>query len=471
MQINPNIFRAYDIRGTADPIEGKPEPDLTPDTVRTIGQGVGTYLQRKDSAKHMIVGRDNRLHSEKLQTAFIEGIRSTGIDVLNLGLSASPLLYWAVCHYHTDSGVNITASHNPKHDNGIKIVRKEAHSVANEELQDILKIIQSEDFITAEKPGLLEDKSDFFPAFLSEIAEKVKLERPLKVVVDTGNAVTGCFAPQMLRHIGCEVIELYTELDGTFPNHEANPEQEHLLEDLKAKVLETGADLGIGFDGDGDRIGIIGENGRFYSAEYPLILLARDLLAQHPGEKIVFDVKVSQILPKDIKQHGGNPEMFRTGHSFIEEKLRHEKATLAGEKSGHIYLGPRHFKWYGFDDALFTSCKLVEILSKSDKTWSEHFASLPVLHSTAEIKLPCPDQHKFRIVDELKALFCSTHDCITIDGARILFDIDSWALVRCSNTSPYLTVLFEAPTAARLEEIRTSVYAEIRKHPEVEIPA
>lgn len=469
-QINPNIFRAYDIRGTAEPTEKSPTPDLTPATARLIGLGTGTYLQRKDGIKNMIVGRDNRTHGEALQKAFIEGILATGVDVTNIGLASSPMIYWATCFYKMDSGAEVTASHNPKQDNGIKIVRKDAHSVADQELQEILKLIQNNDFILAEQPGQLTANENVFQDYKNSISQITKLARPLKVVIDAGNGVTGKFAPDLFRAIGCEVTELYCELDGTFPNHEANPEHARNMTELGAKVRELGADLGVGFDGDGDRLGVVDENGKFYSAEYIIMLLSRDLLQSHPGEKVIFDVKVSKNLIKDIEKHGGQPIMARTGHSFIEARIRLEKATLAGEKSGHLFLGAKHFNYYGFDDAMFAACKTAEALSKISQTFSETFADTPELPNLPEYKLYCPDTEKFKVVDQLCQHFKQNYDCLTIDGVRINFDADSWAVIRCSNTSPYLTVFAEAANETRLEEIKTILFTEIRKYPQVEFP-
>jgi phosphomannomutase / phosphoglucomutase len=481
-QINPNIFRAYDIRGTAEITEKSPTPDLTPETAHLIGLATGTYLQRKDGIKNMIVGRDNRTHSDALQKAFIEGVLKTGINVTDIGLASSPMIYWATCFYKMDSGAEITASHNPKYDNGIKIVRKDAHSVADQELQEILKLIQANDFNlpgepgyihpvgSPSQPGQLTTNPDVFQDYKNSIAQITKLARPLKVVIDAGNGITGKFAPELFRSIGCEVTELYCELDGTFPNHEANPEHARNMIELGEKVRELGADLGFGFDGDGDRLGVVDENGKFYSAEYIIMLLSRDLLKTHPGEKIIFDVKVSKNLIKDIEKHGGKPIMSRTGHSFIEARIREEKGTLAGEKSGHLFLGAKHFNYYGFDDGMFAACKVAEALSKLSQAFSQTFADTPELPNLPEYKLYCPDNQKFQVVDALCAHFKKLYDCLTIDGVRINFDADSWAVIRCSNTSPYLTVFAEAPTTDRLEEIKTILLTEIKKYPQVEFP-
>jgi phosphomannomutase/phosphoglucomutase len=465
--LNPHIFRAYDIRGIAQPENPQQTPDLTPETTNLIGKGTGTYLKRVYGVKNMMVGRDNRLHSPALQKAFIEGVLSTGVDVIDVGLSTSPLLYYAVCKFNMDSGVNITASHNPKEYNGVKIVRRDAHSVCGDELQEILKLIDAEDFEKGE--GELTSKEDNFDVYLKDIQSRIRLAKPLKVVVDAGNGVTGKFAPALLKGIGCEVTELYCELDGNFPNHEANPEEEKNMLDLAQKVRETKADLGIGFDGDGDRVGIVDENGKHYSADYLLLLLARELLENKPGSQIVFDVKVSKIVIDEITRLGGIPVMNKVGHSFIEEKMHEINAPLAGEISGHMFFGRDFYDYYGFDDAFLAACKILEVLSRSDKTFSLQFEGLPKMQTSPEFKARCPDDKKFQIVRNLTDHFTRTHKCITIDGVRVNFDETAWGAVRCSNTSPNLTLRFEAQTEEKLVEIQRLMVEQLKKYPEVDL--
>lgn len=486
-KINPAIFRAYDIRGTADPLENKPQPDLTEETCHLIGQGTATYLSRQYGAKNMIVGRDNRLHSEKLQQAFIKGVLYCGLDVQDTGLATSPMIYFASCYYGSDSAVNITASHNPKYDNGIKIVQKHAHSVADQELQEILKIIQAEDFLQPAAPGKLNQLTTVASDYQKKILENTKLQspaagrqRPLKVVIDAGNGVAGAYAPAIFHALGCEVTELFCELDGNFPNHEANPEHAKNMVDLGRKVVETGADLGIGFDGDGDRVGIVDEKGQHYSAEYLIMLLARELLQNHPGEKIIHDVKVCQSLIDDIISHGGAPIMSRVGHSYIERRLASENATLAGEKSGHLFFGSRFYNYYGFDDGIFAAAKIVETLSKQTPTVSEIFSGIPARPNIPEIKLPCPDERKDPVIEAVKKHFLDQaaaapvgqkpFECITLDGIRIQFPDGAWILARYSNTSPYLTLHAEAPSETRLQEIKELVFDQLRQFPEVKLP-
>lgn len=455
MEVNPLIFRAYDIRGIA-------HTDLTPESVNLIGKGAGTYLQ-KISGKNIVVGRDNRLHSPDLQKAFIDGLLSTGCNVTNIGEVTSPMMYYAVCKYEFDGGATITASHNPKEYNGVKIVGKNAHSVCGDELQEVLKLIQNNDFATGEGEYV---EKDIFEDYKADIASKVNLPKPLKVVIDAGNGVAGKFAPELFRTLGCDVTELYCELDGNFPNHEANPEELENMKDLIAKVKETNADIGLGFDGDGDRVGVVDETGHHYSADFLILLLARDLLTRQPGAKIVFDVKVSQTLINDIKEHGGEPVMSKTGHSFIESKMKEIGAPLAGEVSGHLFFGENY---YGFDDAFLGAAKLLEILSKSDKTFSHLFDGVPSTYATPEFKAHTPDDKKFEIVDKLVEYFTANYDCITLDGVRVNFTPNAWGAVRCSNTSPNLTLRFEADSQEKLDEIQAIMVEQLKKYPEVSL--
>jgi phosphomannomutase / phosphoglucomutase len=464
MPINPLIFRAYDIRGIADPIDDKPA-DLTEETVYLMGKGFGTYLQQKYQTKTMAVGRDCRLTGELLQRAFMQGLIETGINVTNIGISISPMVYWSVCAMDFDSACNITASHNPKEYNGLKVVTTNAHSICGDELQEVLKIIQAETFITAETPGTIQGL-DIWPKYLEDLTSKVKIQRKLKVVVDAGNGTAGQVAPEFLRAIGCEVVELYCDLDGNFPNHEANPEELENMHDLIAKVKETHADLGIGFDGDGDRVGVVDEKGHHYSADFMLLLLARDLLTRIPKAQIVFDVKVSKAIIDNMAALGADPVMSKTGHSFIENKMKELSAPLGGEVSGHLFFAENY---YGFDDALLAAGRIIEILSKDTHPLSQQFNDLPKTFTTPEFKASCPDDRKFQIVDELVAHFTALYDCITIDGVRINFDENSWGAIRCSNTSPNLTLRFESDTEQGLQKIQAIMVEQLKKYPEVNL--
>ncbi|MFC1615690.1 phosphomannomutase/phosphoglucomutase [Patescibacteria group bacterium] len=462
--MNKHIFRAYDIRGIADPLDGH-KADITESTAYLIGKGTGTYLKRKYKTKTMAVGRDNRLTGPTLHQAFSQGVAETGINVTDVGLAISPMIYWSVCGMDFDSGTNITASHNPKEYNGFKTVTKNAHSICGDEIQEVLKIILKENFEHARIPGEI-DKLDIRHKYLNDLASRIKIARPLKVVIDAGNGTAGAFAPEFLKKIGCEVIELYCNLDGTFPNHEANPEEEHNMQDLMKLVKKHKADLGIGFDGDGDRVGIVNEKGHMYSSDYMLLLLTRDLLTRMKKPQVVFDIKVSQIIIDDMKKGGAIPVMCKTGHSFIESKMKEIGAPLAGEVSGHLFFGENY---YGFDDALLGAAKIIEIIAASDKPLSKMFDDLPQVFTTPEFKAHCPDDKKFEIVKNLVDHFTKNYDCITIDGVRVKFDKTSWGAVRASNTSPNLTLRFEADSQKRLNEIQGIMVKEMKKYPEVSL--
>lgn len=461
MEINPLIFRAYDIRGIAQS-DLEESGDLTPETMYVIGQGIGTYFQKK-YGKRIICGKDNRLSSDQLHEAFISGMLVTGCHVTSAGYATSPMIYYASCKYDFDGGVNITASHNPKDYNGVKLVSKNGASICGNELQEILKIIQDESF--AEGKGEL-NSQEIFPDYLAEIKSSIKLARPLKVVVDAGNGITGIFAPQILREIGCEVIEQHCELDGNFPNHEANPESAKNMEDVMLRVVQEKADLGIGFDGDGDRVGIVDEQGLHYHADYLLIPLVRDLLTRHAGATVIFDVKSSRVVEDDIRHHGGRPIRYKTGHSFIETKMKESGALLAGETSGHIFFAEN---WYGFDDGMYAAARIVELLSRSGKPFSSFFKNVTKVLTTPEWKIPCPDHAKFRIVEDIKQFFTKRYPCITIDGVWVDFGRGAWGAVRASNTSPCLTLRFEAHNQKQLDLVQKIFLDTLKEYPEVDL--
>ena len=458
----PHIFRAYDIRGFAHLPKSKNPAELTPETIRQIGLGSGAYF-KEHHGKNIVVSYDCRVSNPELANAFIDGLRSTGCDLTVIGMVPTPMLYFAVCRFGFDGGASITASHNPKEYNGVKLVGRDAHSICGEELQEVLKWIEAG--VSEEAQGKRENL-DIFPAYLEKMLEIVTIERPLKIVVDSGNGATGPYVKPFFEALGCEVIPLFTEPDGNFPNHEANPEEIENMQSLIAAVKEHKADLGLGFDGDGDRLGIVDEKGKHYQADLLLLQLARELLARKPGAKIVFDSKVSQVLIDDIKAHGGEPMMTKTGHSFIEKKMHEEGAPLGGEISGHLFFAENY---YGFDDAFLGAARLLEILAKTKKPFSALFADVPVTASTPEIKSPCPDDKKFAIVEEIAKNLSAKYPSITMDGIRVNFDEHSWGAVRCSNTSPNLTLRFEAPNEARLKEIIKLMLVELEKHPEIDL--
>ncbi|WP_456433054.1 phosphomannomutase/phosphoglucomutase [Thermosulfuriphilus sp.] len=447
MKVNPLIFREYDIRGKVD-------EDLTEEVIRSIGQAFGTAVKRAGGRK-VTCGRDGRLSSETYQKALIAGILSTGIDVIDIGLCPTPLMYFSLFHLDTDGGIQVTGSHNPPEFNGFKIcIGKE--TIYGPKIQELRGLIEAENFESGQ--GSLSTYG-IIPAYKDWIKKDIKISRPLKVVLDAGNGVAGLTAPDLFRELGCEVVELYCEVDGTFPNHFPDPTVPDNIKELRAKVVEVSADLGVGYDGDGDRIGVVDEAGNILFGDQLLIIFARDILKRHPGAAIIGEVKCSQVLYDDIARHGGRPIMWKTGHSLIKKKMKEEKALLAGEMSGHIFFADRFF---GFDDAVYASLRLAEILASDDRPLSSFLADLPKTYSTPEIRVPCPDEKKFAIVERLKEYFKSHYEVIDVDGVRVIFP-DGWGLVRASNTQPVLVLRFEALSQERLEEIKKLIEEKVKE--------
>lgn len=454
-ELNPYVFRAYDVRG-------KVGIDITPPVFELVGRAYGTLVRRR-GGRTVALGMDNRTSSPALKEAFAAGVLSTGLDVVDIGVNHTPLLYFAAAHWQLDGGATITGSHNPISDNGVKMVHAGAAPLTEGEIQGLLATINSGDFERgAGSRSLRDPRADYFDA----IAKRVTMRRPLKVVVDAGNGIAGAFAPELLRRLGCDVIELYCESDGTFPNHLPDPEMEENMRDLVDRTLEVRADAGVAYDGDADRVGVVDERGRRHEADLLLALLARDLLTRHPGAKIVFDVKSSQVLVDDVRKHGGEPVMWKTGHSLLKRKMREDGILLGGEVSGHMFFGE---DWYGVDDGILASCRFLQLLAADTRPASAHFDTLPHLHSTPELKAPCPDEKKFALVDELARDFRSRYETIDIDGVRIIFP-EGWGLVRASNTNPYLTLRFEGRTAAAVTGMKRVVYDALRRYPYVTLP-
>jgi phosphomannomutase/phosphoglucomutase len=455
--LNPHVFRAYDVRGLVG-------PDINADVFRQIGRAYATLI-RRNGGRRIAVGQDNRVSSDELKRGFIAGVRAAGVSVVDIGLSTTPILYFATAHWKLDGGANITGSHNPIEYNGVKMVHPGAAPLSEDEIQMLRAIAERGDYESG--AGELTERSprdDYFDT----IAGMISPSRRLRVVVDAGNGVAGLYAPALLRRLGCEVIELFCESDGRFPNHLPDPEDEQNVEDLKAKVVETGADLGIAYDGDADRVGVIDDRGQRHEADLILILLARDLLARHPGAKIVFDVKSSQALVDDIRQHGGVPIMWKTGHSHLKRKMRDDHILLGGEVSGHMFFAENY---YGVDDGILASCKIIDLAAASPIPISRHFATIPHLRATPELKAPCPDGEKFRVVEEVTRDLKQRYETIDIDGARVIFPGRGWGLVRASNTNPYLTLRFEAHTDAQISEMKHAIYDALRRYPFVTLPA
>jgi phosphomannomutase / phosphoglucomutase len=454
--INPYIFRAYDVRG-------KVGIDITPEVFVEVGRAYGTLIRRR-GGKSVALGMDNRTTSPPLKEAFATGALATGLDVVDIGVNHTPLLYFAAAHWKLDGGATVTGSHNPVSDNGVKMVHAGAAPLTEDEIQGLLATISSGDFeVGMGRRTERSPRREYFDA----IAARVTLRRRLKVVVDAGNGIAGSFAPELLRRLGAEVIELYCESDGTFPNHLPDPEMEENTRDLVAKVLETGADIGLAYDGDADRVGVVDERGRRHEADLILALLARDLLTRHPGAPVVFDVKCSQALVDDVLAHGGQPVMWKTGHSHLKRKMREDGILLGGEVSGHMFFGEN---WYAVDDGILASCKILELIARDPQPVSAHFDGLPHFHSTPELKAPCPDDKKFTVIGELAVDFKRRYESIDIDGVRILFP-DGWGLVRASNTNPYLTLRFEGKSTAAVDRMKAEVYAALRRYPFIDLPA
>ncbi len=455
--LSQTIFRAYDIRG----VVGK---EVDAEGARDIGRAFGTYLCQKTGKTdpRAAVGRDNRTHGDKLQRAFIEGLASTGARVTNVGLCPSPLLYFTVTEGDFDGGCNVTASHNPAEYNGFKLVLAEGHAVFGGELQKLYAMIQGGEF--AEGTGSVET-GGFFERYKEVLGRLFAFPRKLKVVVDTGNGVAGAFYPAAIRAMGHEVFELFSELDGRFPNHQPDPVVEKNLDDLKREVLRVGADVGLAFDGDGDRVGLVDEKGVMHSADQLLMLFSQDALLRHTGRAVVFTVSNSQTLFELVKKSGGRPVMCPVGHSHVEHAMQAEKAIVGGEQSGHFFL-PEGY--YGFDDALVAGLRLLSIISLSGAPAGSLFKAFPKTFSAPELRPYCPDERKFEIVEAVKVHFGGRYPVVTLDGGRIDFGRGGWAGVRASNTSPCLSVVIEAQSADHLEEISKEVLEHLKTYPGID---
>jgi len=446
--INPQIFREYDIRGLVD-------QDLTRDSVERIGKSIGTYIRRK-RGKTITVGYDMRVSSIPFRDSLICGINSTGCDVVDIGMVPTPVAYFSLHHLKPDGGVMITGSHNPSEFNGFKISHG-LHSLYGERIQELRRLIDVGDYElgmgTLKHENILED-------YIQGICDLVEIPRSVKVVVDGGNGCFGIVGPKLLRKIGANITELYCEPDGKFPNHHPDPTVAKNMVDLIDKVKEEGAELGIGFDGDADRIGIVDEKGNILWGDQLLTIFARDILKRNPGATIVGEVKCSENLFKDIEAHGGTAVMSAAGHSLIKKKMQETNALLAGEMSGHICFSD---EYYGFDDAIYAACRILKIVASSKEKVSAMLTDVPKTAATPEIRVDCPDENKFEIVRELTENFRKEYDVIDIDGVRIKFD-NGWALIRASNTQPVIVFRFEANNVDHLDEIISIIRKAISKY-------
>ena len=439
--MNPEMFREYDIRGIA----GK---DMDENDVILIGKAAGSFLRRR-GARKISVGRDCRLTSDRYSQRLVEGLRATGCDVIDIGVCPTPVFYFSIEHLKTDGGVMITASHNPPEYNGFKLCHG-LDSIHGEQIQKIRRMIDNENF-EAGSGGY--SSSEVIPTYIDWVCSNINLGRTLRVGVDGGNGTAGPVAVPVMQRLGCEVRDIYCDMDGTFPNHEADPTVVKNMQDLIALVRDKRLDLGIGFDGDGDRIGVVDETGDIIFGDKLMIVYAREILSRKPGSTFISEVKCSQTMYDDIAKNGGRAIMWKTGHSLIKKKMKEENAELAGEMSGHMFFKDRYF---GFDDATYAACRLLEILSNSDRRLSQLLADVPTTYTTPEIRVDCPDNVKFKLVAQVTEHFRQRYEVIDIDGVRVLFD-DGWGLVRASNTQPALVLRFEALSQNRLDEIRKLV--------------
>ncbi|HWP93901.1 MAG TPA: phosphomannomutase/phosphoglucomutase [Thermodesulfobacteriota bacterium] len=446
-RINPQIFREYDIRGIVD-------KDLSEEVIETIGKAYGTYM-RKLGKKKVSLGRDCRSSSPAYAKAISRGINSAGLDVIDIGMVSTPILYFSLFNLDVDGGVMITASHNPGEYNGIKLC-VEKDSLFGDGIQNIRKIAESGDFALGK--GTVETR-DVIESYLKFLRENVQIKPGIKVGIDYGNGMVGIAGPQILKAFRCDATELYATPDGAFPNHHPDPTVVENLEDLINTVREKKLQLGIGFDGDGDRVGVVDEGGNIIWGDMLVVILSRDILSRTPGAKVIGDVKCSGRLFKDIERNGGYPIMWKTGHSLIKNKMKVEKAALAGEMSGHIFFADKYF---GYDDALYAGLRLLEIISNTGKKVSELLEGIPPAISTPEIRVECPEEIKFRVVEEVKEKLKKNYEVIDIDGVRIEFP-DGWGLIRASNTQPALVLRFEAETKERLEEIRSLIEGKLEE--------
>ncbi|MCB5262034.1 MAG: phosphomannomutase/phosphoglucomutase [Candidatus Cloacimonetes bacterium] len=448
--IKNEVFRQYDIRGVVG-------EELNAESYYLIGKGFASMIQAQ-GLKTIVIGGDARHSTREFMDAFIKGALEAGCDVTDLGMVATPIVYFAIWKLKQDAGAVITASHNPSQYNGCKLNLGLASFYA-ESLQELLKLIKAGKFTSG--TGTLSKNDSIEAEYIDYITDNISLQRPVKVIVDGGNGMGGPYLPEILRRKGCEVIEMYCDPDGDFPNHHPDPTVEKNMVDLSRAVVEAEYELGIGLDGDADRIGVVDEKGKMLFGDQTLNILARDYLAINPGKSIIADVKCSKNLYDDIKARGGKAIMYKTGHANIKMRMKELGVEFAGEMSGHIFLADRYL---GFDDAIYASCRFVEVVAKTDLPVSQYLADQPKLYNTPELHTKCEDSRKFEVVDKVCAEFKTEgYDVNDIDGARITF-ADGWGLIRASNTTPVLVTRYEATTQARMQEIQALIEGKIQKY-------
>jgi phosphomannomutase/phosphoglucomutase len=453
-QLKKTMFREYDIRGRVD------DEELNTTSAEIIGKAFGTFLHQRGIVD-MTVGYDSRFGSVEITDGLVNGLRSTGRNVIMLGMCLTPMMYWAQYRFDVKGGAMITGSHNPKGWNGLKLACDLSRTLGADEIMEVYRLCESEKFAVGRGDYT---EVEIAGDYAADLISRVRVGRKLKVVIDTGNGTAGAFAPAIFRDAGLEVVEQFTDLDPEFPNHEPDPARKDTVEALGERVRREGADMGLAFDGDGDRFGLVDENGDVVWPDRYMILMSRQVLEKSPGGKIIFDVKCSQALEEDIAAHGGQPIMWKTGHSHIKRKLHEEQGQLAGEMSGHIFFVENY---YGFDDGVYAALRFVEYVSSLEGKLSEIIATTPYYESSPAIHTTCADEVKYEIVEKLTADLKRDFDkVIDINGARVVFE-DGWGLVRASSNLPELVLRFEAKTPERLEEIKETFRGYLRKYPEI----
>ncbi len=449
MSIAAGIFRQYDIRGVVD-------ADLTVESAHAIGGAYAALMGERGVTGEVAVGRDNRPSGDRLRDALVAGLTGAGVNVVDIGVVPTPVLYWSLHHLPVIGGIQITGSHNPPEYNGFKLCAG-TESLHGHDLQHLLQLIRAN---AAPKGQGTVRHVELIDRYVADVVTRTgPLARPMKIVYDCGNGAGALVAPQLMRALGVDAVGLFTESDGTFPNHHPDPTVPENLRDLIAAVAREGAELGLAFDGDADRIGLVDDQGRIIWGDHILILYARDVLERTgAGQPIIFDVKCSQALTDEITRAGGTPVMWKTGHSLIKDKMKEQCAPLAGEMSGHMFFSEG---FYGHDDALYGAARLLRIVAASGRTVRQLLADVPAFVSTPEIRVECGDDRKFELVDRAIAHFSSIHDVLDVDGVRVLFG-DGWGLIRASNTQPILVTRYEARSAERLAVIRHEMESWIR---------
>jgi phosphomannomutase/phosphoglucomutase len=440
--LKPTIFREYDIRGIAD------SELLSPD-IELLGRGLGTYLKRRSGGSQINVGRDCRLSSARLRDALVKGLLDAGCDVADIGVAPTPVLYYSAHHWKADGAIMITGSHNPPEYNGFKSVCG-SDTLHGEAIQQVRRLIDAQDF---ERGSGQLASIDAVTPYVDEIAAQFHFDRRIKIVADAGNGTAGPVIHRIFQKVDVDATELFFEMDGHFPNHHPDPTVPANLSALIEKVKETGAELGIAFDGDSDRIGAVDERGEVVYGDLLLLIYAREVLTRKPGATFIGEVKCSQVMYDQLNQLGGNAIMFKTGHSLIKAKMKEEHAELAGEMSGHMFFSDRY---HGYDDALYAACRLIEIVAKSGRPLSAQLEGVPHMVSTPEIRIDCPDDLKFAVVERVAEHFKKIRKTVDIDGVRVIFP-EGWGLLRASNTQPVLVMRFEAATSALLKQYQNEV--------------